>query len=100
MTTAYNWAKDNILCECPKCFCPSSTNPLKTDNLKRSFRYVNNINKTVYFNIPKCASTTIVSLLFDDTSSLNELIYPVKEYFKFAFVRNPWNRVVWCFISY
>jgi len=59
--------------------------------------------KCVFVHIPKSAGTSIVDVLGGDTVSRSHLpayIYKTAdperydEYFKFTFVRNPWDRVV------
>jgi hypothetical protein len=59
--------------------------------------------KCIYVRIPKCASRSISQSLFDNLGGGHktileyQLIFSSKEfnsYFKFAFVRNPWDRLV------
>lgn len=86
----YKYAQENILCECPLCFCPSR------DKKKYSFVYVCEKRKIMYFDTPKCASTTIRNAFFNK-SNVQSLIDPkdkTENYFKFTFVRNPWDRIV------
>jgi len=60
-------------------------------------------HKCIFVHIPKSAGTSIVDVLGGDTVSRSHLpayIYKTadperyEEYFKFTFVRNPWDRVV------
>lgn len=71
---------------------------------------VSNKSRYVYYSIPKTATTSIKIYLEKYTSidigSLNlENGYNIPynnewdEYFKFAFVRNPWDRVLSCFLD-
>lgn len=62
--------------------------------------------KFIWFRVPKVASTTLQNILktnhiqsefYCETFSFNKKKY--KKYFKFAFVRNPWDRVVSCYIQ-
>lgn len=90
-----------IPCETVTCFCPSARGD---KDLCYSFRYIDNNKNFIYYDIPKCASTTIRNLLFPDAwkgsgdnpcrHSLLEPIIPNKKYFSFTFVRNPWSRMV------
>lgn len=50
----------------------------------------------MYFNVPKCASSTIRKDIFTegDSQSLRNPIHSLEKYFRFAFVRNPWDRLV------
>ncbi len=49
--------------------------------------------KTVYFRVPKVASTSIL-MSFKEYNKVEEYD---KSYFKFAFVRNPFDRLASCF---
>lgn len=86
----YEYAKINIPCLCPICKCPYNK------SMKYSFVYVHEDNNIIYFDVPKCASTVVRKELFDD-DDLMSMVNPERdssEYFKFAFVRNPWDRLV------
>lgn len=86
----YQYARENIRCECPLCFCPYR------DKKMYSFVYICEKKKIIFYNVPKCASTTIRKTIFSGNSELS-LRVPKKsleEYFKFTFVRNPWDRMV------
>jgi len=86
----YKQARRDIPCDCPLCNCPSSGKG------KYSFVYICEPRRLVYFDIPKCASTSIRMALFQSDNSLS-LINPkqkMSHYFKFTFVRNPWDRMV------
>lgn len=60
--------------------------------------------KFIWFRVPKAGSSTILghlreSEVFLDMERAGRIHYPVKlyaDYFKFAFVRNPWSRLVSC----
>ena len=74
-------------------------------------------NRMIYFINPKCASTTIKAFLaatdpildvdstkigqngaFGKVDRIEDIsLYP--EYFKFTFVRNPWDRLVSCYLE-
>ena len=82
--------KANIRCDLVKCGCK------KIALISISHRY-----KYIYFGIPKCASTSIRNSLPDKENirtderlktMLTDEVY--NEYFKFTFVRNPWDRMV------
>ena len=73
---------------------------------RRSIKYIDQY-KCIFVHIPKCAGISISQSLFGEVSkahrSIQEYksIYPAKdfsEYFKFTFVRNPWDRLVSSFI--
>ncbi|MFT7686576.1 MAG: hypothetical protein ACI9FB_001921 [Candidatus Azotimanducaceae bacterium] len=86
----YEYARKHIECHCPKCFCPHrGTN-------KYSFVYVCEERKFIYYDVPKNASTTIRQELFDQNLafSMQDPQRNLQEYFKFAFIRNPWDRMV------
>lgn len=69
-------------------------------------------NKIIFIHIPKCAGSSIAATLFRDDSSFvstnrhsplsyfkkHELKEIYAEMFKFAFVRNPFNRLVSAFL--
>ena len=58
--------------------------------------------KSIFVHIPKCAGVTVNQSLYGDwtgghrTASSYQHRYPTqyKDYFTFAFVRNPWDRLV------
>jgi hypothetical protein len=64
-------------------------------------------HKCVFVHIPKCAGSSISRSLFGNlggghtTARKYQIVFTKKEfaeYFKFAFVRNPWDRVVSAFL--
>ena len=85
----YNYAQENIHCECPRCFCPGA------GGKQYSFVYVNEKSNFIFYDVPKAASSFIRKKLIDsdkETQSQMSLIDPqndLNQYFKFAFVRNP-----------
>lgn len=86
----YRYAHKNISCECPKCHCPARS------SYKYSFVYLDELNHLMYFDVPKAASTTIRHAFYQNKQSAS-MINPRKKlasYFKFTFVRNPWDRMV------
>lgn len=86
----YRYAQKNIQCHCPACRCPYQKSFLF------SFVYIDEGRRLMYFDIPKCASSSIRKSFFDNNVSLS-MHNPKKrlnEYFKFTFVRNPWDRMV------
>ncbi|MBE9061356.1 sulfotransferase family 2 domain-containing protein [cf. Phormidesmis sp. LEGE 11477] len=86
----YKYARNNVRCDCPLCKCPYRNKG------QYSFVFVSEEKKIIYYDIPKCASSTIRKLLFDNVNelSLNNPKDPLSEYFKFSFSRNPWDRIV------
>jgi hypothetical protein len=78
-------------------------------NKKHKISYSNE-NKFVWFHTPKCGTRSIIEFLKKNTKlKVNEAstvgvehyieIENFSSYFKFAFVRNPWSRLVSCWHS-
>lgn len=86
----YNYGRENILCECPKCKCPAA------GGRRYSFVYIDESRRLMYFDVPKAASTTIRNAFFQNRSSasMRNPKRGLDEYTKFTFVRNPWDRMV------
>jgi hypothetical protein len=86
-------AREKIPCHCKLCRCPANA-------ADYTFTYVCEKRRFIYYDIPKCASSTIRHKLFGDPyplpheESLVEPEKPLSEYFKFAIIRNPWSRMV------
>lgn len=86
----YAYARERIPCACPLCRCPAR------EGAWYSFVYVREDLGVVYFDVPKCASTTIRFELFanDNDFSLRNPERSLDAYLTFTFVRNPWDRLV------
>lgn len=84
-----------IKCSCKKCGCPEAL-AISGKQPWFTFTYINEDLKIIYFDVPKAASTSIRKSLFNNNNnlSLTEPVYPLEEYLKFTFVRNPYNRIV------
>ena len=85
---------------------PSSLNRIAFKMWGKSCPYfaVNDIHKAIFTHIPKCAGNSIQMALFSEKVSHNYLwLYKVydrkrfRNYFKFTFVRNPYDRMVSAF---
>lgn len=74
-------------------------------NYKKDFFMTHsNQQRFVYFLTPKCATRSVLRVLRTQTKiTLKEGYRPFKEkwnsYFKFAIVRNPWDRLLSCFLD-
>ena len=83
--------KRDIKCNTPDCGCIKTVQK-RGFPLWRRFVLVDDAAKVVWFDNPKCASLTTkmhLKLRFRNTVPKN-----LDEYFKFAFVRNPYSRMV------
>lgn len=89
----------NIPCETKGCNCPSAR---KGANIY-TFKYINNDQDFIYYDVPKAGSTTIRTTWFEDAwparkgpckYSVLEPYNDKKQYFTFTFVRNPFDRMV------
>lgn len=89
----------NIQCDTVGCNCPGPAG----DKMKYTFTYVCNDQNIIYYDVPKAGSTTIRNLLFPHAwpegeapcyNSTQEKIQPNRDYISFAFVRNPFSRMV------
>ena len=88
---SYLYAKENIKCATPLCGCPAR------EAKKYSFRYVDEVRKCIYYDVPKSASSTIRKKLdvgsVPHLTSLSNPRLELQSYFKFSIVRNPWDRM-------
>lgn len=82
-------------CSFKYCSCPAAQK-LKGQPLAYTFRYVHEGLGLIYYNIPKNASTSIVSAFYSSLNfpSLQPPQKPLAQYFKFAVCRNPWDRAL------
>lgn len=77
----------------------------------KSEKIISNKYRFIYFSIPKVATRSILNALHRDQKfNMETCEYGVKSedilkikdyenYFKFSFVRNPWSRVVSCYLD-
>jgi hypothetical protein len=60
-----------------------------------SFKWVNHDKKAVFFEVPKNGSTSIKKILFQNKFvMLEDSELDISKYYKFAVIRNPWDRTV------
>ena len=81
----------DIKCNTPRCGCVKKVQALGYPTWRR-FVLTDVSAKVMWFDNPKCASTTIKSNLDLEWSHI--LPKNHREYFKFVFVRNPYDRMV------
>lgn len=69
--------------------------------IRNTYKDYHHKYKTIYIHIPKCAGQSIERALFNEKVGHNALwhyqLYNtdlLNKYFKFTFVRNPWDRLV------
>lgn len=77
----------------------------------QSEKLISDSYKFIWVGIPKSAITSIISVLYNEghndfgiiktTESLQNILHDKKyrDYYKFTFVRNPWSRVVSCYLN-
>ena len=83
-------------CDFSLCNCPSARKK-NNSSARYTFTYINEDLKTIYYDIPKNASTSTRRALFgpDEKMSWPEKTErDVGDYFRFTFCRNPYDRVV------
>jgi len=86
--------RNEIYCESTKfCHCTTARESRGLPK-KYTFTYINEQLKIIYYDIPKCASSTIRSIFFNESMSLANPQTDLKNYFKFTFCRNPFDRMV------
>ncbi len=85
--------RNKIYCESTFCQC-STARESRGLPKKYTFVYVNEKLKIIYYDIPKCSSSTIRSIFFNPSMSLANPQTDLKKYFKFTFCRNPFDRMV------
>lgn len=81
--------RNHVACNTITCGCPAT-------RAKYSFRYIDEDRKFIYYNVPKNASTTLREFFFNNENkhSTAPPSMKLKDYYKFAIVRNPWSRMV------
>ena len=75
------------------CNCPTARRA-RNEQLEYTFTYINENLNAIYYDIPKCATTTIRTTFFKKNMSLISPSKKIKDYFKFTLCRNPYDRVV------
>ena len=70
--------------------------------LKSPFSDIENRNKIIFVHVPKTAGNAVMKFLYSDAGTGHYFareyeefnIHKFNDYYKFAFVRNPWDRLV------
>lgn len=88
----FHYALENIPCEFPNCKCPYK----KKEIGRYSFVYIHEQLSLIYYSVPKASSSSIRHNFFNNNHVLSIANSKRSEenYFKFTFVRNPWDRVI------
>ena len=89
-------------CDFGLCNCPSARK-INNSQFRYTFTYINEDSKTVYYDVPKNASTTIRRTLFGPNEKMSwsgKTEGSIGEYFRFTFCRNPYSRVVSNYIMF
>ena len=84
---------------------------LITKNNLKSEKIFSNQHKFIYISVPKAATRSIINALYEEPEfelgsikSSDQLVKVFSDkkyinYYKFCFIRNPWSRVVSCYLD-
>lgn len=61
---------------------------------RHTYCWISIAHKYIYFETPKCGSSTLKNILPDKKIIGHVDPYTLGKFFKFSFVRNPWSRMV------